>query len=89
MVSLKPLIEKRLPLEQQALVVGGGVAGMNAALNLAEQGFHAYIIEKDKQLGGLARRLGSTIEGLEVGGYLSGLIQKVTSHPKLEILHGN
>jgi heterodisulfide reductase subunit A2 len=85
-LSLKPLTEKRLYLEQQALVVGGGVAGMNAALNLAEQGFQAYLIEKGRQLGGLARKLHRTIEGLEVRDYLNNLIQKVTSHPKLEVL---
>jgi heterodisulfide reductase subunit A-like polyferredoxin len=85
-LSLKPLTENRLSVEQQALVVGGGVAGMSAALNLAQQGIQAYIIEKGEKLGGLARRLHTTIEGIKVGDYLDSLIQKVTSHPKIGVL---
>ena len=81
-----PWPKKRLPVEQKALVIGGGVAGLNAALGLAKQGFDAYIIDKDKNLGGLARRLHRTIDGDSVRDYVDGLIREVTSNPRLEVL---
>jgi heterodisulfide reductase subunit A len=84
--QLKPLAEKPLPLEQKALVIGGGVAGLNAALGLAKQGFDAYLIDKGKNLGGLARRLHRTIDGDSVPDYVAGLIREVSSHPRLEVL---
>ena len=49
---LKPLKEEVLKITPTALVVGGGIAGMSAALNIAEQGFKTYIVEKEAQLGG-------------------------------------
>ncbi|MDD2902785.1 MAG: CoB--CoM heterodisulfide reductase iron-sulfur subunit A family protein [Syntrophales bacterium] len=85
---LKPLVEKPLTINQRALVIGGGVAGMNAALNLGDQGFETIILEKEDQLGGNARRVHHTIEGQEVQGYLEDLIEKVGNHPKLQILTG-
>jgi heterodisulfide reductase subunit A-like polyferredoxin len=56
-VTLKPLHEKKIPVNERALVIGGGVSGMNAALNLSEQGFEVVLIEKAAQLGGLGARL--------------------------------
>ncbi|MFW9783813.1 MAG: FAD-dependent oxidoreductase, partial [Candidatus Heimdallarchaeota archaeon] len=49
---LRPLKEESLKIAHTALVIGGGIAGMSAALNLANQGFNTYIIEKEKFLGG-------------------------------------
>jgi heterodisulfide reductase subunit A len=49
---LKPLKEEVLKITPTALVVGGGIAGMSAALNIAEQGFKTYIVEKEARLGG-------------------------------------
>ncbi len=60
---LKPLIAKRISVNQRGLVIGGGVAGMTAALGLADQGFEVVLVEKEPQLGGLARELTQTIEG--------------------------
>ena len=67
-------------------MIGGGVAGLNAALGLAKQGFDAYIIEKEKNLGGLARRLNRTIDGLEIKDYLDRLIGEVSKHERIEVL---
>ncbi len=53
---LQPLQEFDLPVDKRALVVGGGVAGMTSALSLANQGFEVYLVEKDTELGGMARR---------------------------------
>jgi len=84
--TLHPLNEKKIPVVQRALVIGGGVAGMNAALGLADQGFPVVLVEKEEKLGGMANRLIATIEGLDVGTYLEGLIQKVTSHSNIQVL---
>jgi heterodisulfide reductase subunit A len=85
---LKPLVEKPLAINQRALVIGGGVAGMNAALNLGDQGFETIVLEKEERLGGNAWRIHHTIEGLEVHGYLEELIDKVKAHPKIQVLTG-
>ena len=61
--TLHPLHEKKIPVIQRALVIGGGVAGMNAALGLADQGFPVVLVEKEEKLGGMANRLTATIEG--------------------------
>ncbi len=84
--SLEPLTEARYEITPQALVVGGGVAGLTAAKNLADQGFQVHLVEKTEQLGGLALRLGRTIEGWEVQPYLQHLIRQVEAHPKI-MLH--
>ena len=49
--------EIRLPVGTDCMIIGGGMAGMTAALNIAEQGFKAYIVEKQHQLGGLLNRI--------------------------------
>ena len=84
--TLSPLHEKKIPVIQRALVIGGGVAGMNAALGLAEQQFDVVIVEKEEALGGLANRLTTTIEGADIQKYLEDLTQKVTSHPNIQVL---
>jgi heterodisulfide reductase subunit A len=78
---LQPLQEFELPVDKRGLVVGGGIAGMTAALSLANQGFEVYLVEKDKDLGGIARRLHYTLEGMDVQEYLSDIIRKVYQHP--------
>lgn len=82
---LEPLQEFQLPVDHTGLVVGGGVAGMTAALNMAEQGFEVYLIEKDDDLGGMARRLHYTLEGMDVQSYLKALVRKVYQHPAVHV----
>ena len=85
---LKPLMEKPLTINQRALVIGGGIAGLNAALNLGDQGFETILLEKEPQLGGIGRRVHKTIEGLDVQAYLDGLIERVKAHDKIQVLTG-
>lgn len=54
---LQPLTTMKFPVTQKALVVGGGVAGMTAAANLAQQGFETHLVEKEPELGGMLRYL--------------------------------
>jgi heterodisulfide reductase subunit A-like polyferredoxin len=84
--TLLPLEEKKIPVIQRGLVIGGGTAGMNAALGLADQGYEVVLVEKEAELGGLARRLTATIEGANVGEYLKELIQRVSAHPQIQVL---
>ncbi|MFW9821534.1 MAG: FAD-dependent oxidoreductase [Candidatus Thorarchaeota archaeon] len=49
---LRPLKEETLNITSTSLVIGGGIAGMSAALNIANQGFKTYIVEKENFLGG-------------------------------------
>jgi len=84
--SLRPLTEKKISVIQRALVIGGGVAGMNAALGLADGGYDVMLIEKESELGGMARRLTKTIEGADVQAYLADLVRKVADHPRIQVL---
>jgi heterodisulfide reductase subunit A-like polyferredoxin len=83
---LKPLGEKRISINKRALVIGGGIAGMNAALAMADQGFETVIVEKEGELGGLSRELTTTIEGSDIQKYLNGLIERITAHDKIQVL---
>ena len=58
-----PLRETDLPVSPSALVVGGGVAGLTAALSLARQGYPVHLVEKSEVLGGNARSLNKTYQG--------------------------
>ena len=86
-LGLEPLKEFELPVNKAALVVGGGVAGMNAALSLANQGFEVHLVEKESELGGMARRLRTTLEGVDVQAYLKTLIRQVYAHPLVHVFH--
>lgn len=83
---LQPLQEFDLPVDKRALVVGGGIAGMTSALSMAEQGFEVYLLEKDSDLGGMARRIHYTLEGMDVQEHLKTLIRKVYQHPSVRVL---
>jgi len=83
---LEPLEEFSLPVHKAALVVGGGVAGMTSALTLAEQGFQTTLVEKASDLGGMARRIHTTLEGLDVQVWLGDLKKKVYRHPLIHVI---
>jgi len=83
--QLEPLQEFDLPVDKRALVVGGGVAGMTSALSIANQGHEVYLVEKDKDLGGIARKIHYTLEGLDVQAYLRDLTKKVYTHPLIHV----
>ncbi len=84
--ALVPLKEKVIKVNRRALVIGGGIAGLNAALGLGNQGFEVVVVEKEKHLGGMATRLHHTIEGGDIRAYLQELIDAVNAHDKIEII---
>ncbi|HTY25556.1 MAG TPA: FAD-dependent oxidoreductase [Desulfomonilaceae bacterium] len=85
---LSPLQKSKMKVVPNALVLGGGVSGMSAALNLADQGFQVYLTENSERLGGNALSIEKTIHGEEVKPFVTDLIQRVEGHPKIE-LHKN
>ncbi len=84
---LEPLQEFDLSVNKTALVVGGGVAGMTCALSIANQGHEVCLVEKDTDLGGMAKRIPTTLEGLDVNAYLRDVIGKVYAHPLIHVSH--
>ena len=82
---LRPLQEIELQVTKTALVLGGGVAGMTCALSIAEQGFEVYLVEKEGELGGMARRLYYTLDGLDVQAFVAELARKVYRHPLIHV----
>jgi heterodisulfide reductase subunit A-like polyferredoxin len=83
---LEPLYTQEQSLFHSALVIGGGVAGLTAAQNLAEQGYDVTIVERERELGGQARVLSSTCKGGDPQIYLRDLINHVATSPRIEIL---
>ncbi|MFZ5585304.1 MAG: FAD-dependent oxidoreductase [Thermodesulfobacteriota bacterium] len=82
---VEPLHQVDLDLTKAAVVVGGGVAGMNAALNLADSGYPVHLVEKTDTLGGNAHYLLNTWKGEAVAPYLDGLIAKVKAHKGINL----
>ncbi len=73
---------------QKALVVGGGLAGMSAALAIADHGFEVNLVERSGELGGNLRNLYRTLEGPSPQDLLQKTIARVTGHPHIH-LHKN
>jgi len=81
----EPLKTISLDATPSALVIGGGISGMVSALNLADQGYEVHLVEKAMALGGLARKIQYTLEGMDVQAYLKELIEKVTLHLLIQV----
>jgi heterodisulfide reductase subunit A len=83
--TLEQLYETPQAICQEALVVGGGVAGMTAALGLAEQGFKAHLIERENRLGGQALRLHATWRDEKIQPYIEELVKKVNENSLVDV----
>ena len=83
--------EIRLPVGTECLVIGGGMAGMTAALNIAQQGFRAVIVEKEPRLGGLLNRISSIsynqdlIPAAEIAQARAAVVK---THPNIKVYTG-
>lgn len=84
----EPLKTDTVGVTPACLVIGGGVAGMTAALSLADQGFQVAIVEKDPELGGLLKNVYRTLEGDDVQQFLKAKISEVVVHPRINIYTG-
>lgn len=84
---LKPQEEPEIDVTPSALVIGGGVAGITAALSIANQGFEVKLVEKESELGGMLRHLYKLCPGtLDSSENLTKMVNAVRSNRNIEIL---
>jgi heterodisulfide reductase subunit A len=86
---LEPLYPEFVDVNHDALVIGGGIAGMTAALELAVQGFETYLLEKDDLLGGNLRMVKFLLNGKNPQAELESLLEQVQNHPRIHIYTGS
>jgi heterodisulfide reductase subunit A len=82
---LSPLKDQTIPVVPSGLVIGGGVAGMVAALKLAEQGFGCTLVEKDEELGGNFNKIHYMLDGSDPHQFLEELKRKVMNHEHIAV----
>ena len=83
---IQPLAEQTVPVTSKALVLGGGIAGLTAALTIAEQGFQTYVVEKEEKLGGHLQQLAYTLRGEKTSVILGDLLDRVKKNKKIKVL---
>jgi len=82
--SLNPL---KIPVIPNALVIGGGIAGIQASLDLANDGFKVYLVEQEPSLGGRMAQLDKTFPTLDCSScILTPKMMEVANHPNIELL---
>jgi heterodisulfide reductase subunit A len=83
----EPLEEREVGVVPAALVIGGGIAGLEAALDIAEAGYRVYLVEREEQLGGNMAQLNRTFPTLEsAADLLAQTISQVQEHPNIEVM---
>lgn len=83
---LEPAEEIRIPVGKECSIIGGGMAGMTAALALADQGFKVRLMEKNERLGGLLNKLHKIAPTDEVASeIIKDRINSVTQHENIEV----
>jgi len=87
--NFRPLDTPMLKVNQSALVIGGGVSGMTAALALANQDKSVTLVEREDELGGLMRKKHFSPDGNDPREYLKGLVDRVNSNPNLTVMTGS
>ncbi len=83
---IQPLPEQTVPVIPKALIIGGGIAGMTAALSLSDQGFHSVLIEKGSKIGGNLQNLKTTLSGDTTAAYLKKLTASVKKSKNIDVL---
>ncbi len=84
---LEPLEEKEVDVIPQALVIGGGIAGIQAALDIADTGYKVYLVEKEPSIGGHMMQLDKTFPTLDCSAcILTPKMSDVGNHPNIELL---
>jgi len=82
----RPLKKELVPVKKRGLVIGGGLAGLTAALGLAQAGFEVFLVEKESELGGNLKDLYYTLSGEDPRRLLEDLVEKVTNHPRIQVI---
>jgi heterodisulfide reductase subunit A-like polyferredoxin len=86
--TLLPLHQQRAEVTRRALIVGGGLSGMTAALGIAAQGYEAVLVEREKELGGNLKRIYYNESDSDPQALLIDLIKKVEIDPKIKVYKG-
>ncbi|MBM3134199.1 MAG: FAD-binding protein, partial [Chloroflexi bacterium] len=81
----RPIHRQKFDLAHSALVIGGGLSGMTAALNLAEQGFEVYLVEKSDELGGHLRQIYYTLSGSDAQALLAETMRRVELNERIHV----
>jgi len=85
---LRPFEDVLLEVDQRAIVLGAGLAGMTAALSLAEQGFEVALVEREPEPGGIARQIRHSLHGPDPQSVLADLVKQVSEHPLIRLYTG-
>ena len=84
---LEPADEISVPINQKALVIGGGVAGIQTALDLADTGYKVYLVEKEPSIGGMMARIDKTFPTMDCSiCILAPKMSDAGHHPNIELL---
>ena len=82
---LEQIPKTTIDIEQSALVVGGGVAGMTTALSLADQGYKTVLVEKEDKLGGKLNKIKFAFEDVDLDKILAEMEKRISEHEDLEL----
>jgi heterodisulfide reductase subunit A len=82
---IESLSEPRIEVLPAGLIIGGGLAGMTAALSLAEQGFPCFLLEKSEKLGGNLKNVHFTLDGADPREYLRNIVERVEANPLITV----
>ena len=84
---MEPLERKEVPVTPTALVIGGGIAGIQAALDIADTGYQTYLVERTPSVGGRMSQLDKTFPTLDCSAcILTPKMVDVARHPNIELL---
>ena len=83
--TLEPLPQPKIPVTPSALVIGGGLSGIAAALEIANAGYEVHIVEKDKELGGHLRKIYHTLTGVDPQETLKRLKKELHEHKNVRV----
>ncbi len=82
---LDPLQTRSVPITKSTLIIGAGVAGMTSALELANQGFDVYLVEREKELGGHLRNIHYLISGTKFLDEFKSLVNQVKENNRIQL----
>ncbi|MDY6959912.1 MAG: FAD-dependent oxidoreductase, partial [Halobacteriota archaeon] len=85
---LQPLDELEVDVNPEAMVIGGGVSGLTAASDIANQGFKVHLVEKDEELGGLSKRLNTLCDGQDAKKIVRDLVASVEANDNITVYKG-
>jgi heterodisulfide reductase subunit A len=85
---LEPIETDSVDVTPAAMVIGGGVAGMTSALSLGQMGYDVHLVEREGELGGLARNVFRTLDGGDVQAFVQEKVAEVQAHPRITVHAG-